>query len=67
MSTVRGAIDSIVAAEMTLSHTLLSAKTQHKLNSHTLTRNELSLSTIHEGKAMPKVAALGPSGLPYFS
>ena len=50
-----------------LSHVLLSAKTQHKLNSHILTKNELSLSTIHEGKAMPKVAALGPSGLPYFS
>ena len=44
-----------------LSHVLLSAKTQHKLNSHILTKNELSLSTIHEGKAMPKVAALGPS------
>lgn len=32
-------------------------------NTHTL----FSFSTIHDGKAIPKLIAPGPSGLPYFS
>lgn len=31
------------------------------------TQTEFSFSTIHEGKAIPKLIAPGPSGLPYFS
>lgn len=32
-----------------------------------LTHTEFSFSTIHDGKAIPKLIAPGPSGFPYFS
>jgi hypothetical protein len=31
------------------------------------TQIEFSFSTIHDGRAMPKLMASGPSGLPYIS
>lgn len=32
-----------------------------------ITQTEFSFSTIHDGNAIPKLIAPGPSGFPYFS
>ena len=39
----------------------------NSLTSTPPTQTEFCFSTIHAGRAMPKLAAWGPSGLPYFS